>query len=236
MQVVVPYAAHAPKTRLEPLLDADERESFARAMLADVLEAIEGSGRTATVLSTDTVDVDAAVIVDERPLTEAVDGVLVTSDEPVAVVMADLALATPTSLDELFETEGDVVIAPGRGGGTNALVVRHPGFRTDYHGVSYRDHLAIARNIGASVEVVDSFRLSTDVDEPEDLVEVLLHGGDRSSAWLERHGFGIESGEGRVSVVRESDERPRANDERSRANDEPQADERPLVENGSHER
>lgn len=209
MQVVVPYAAHAPKTRLEPLLDADERESFARAMLADVLEAVEESGRTATVLATGPVDVDVAVIVDERPLTEAVDGVLATSDDPVAVVMADLALATPTSFDQLFETEGDVVIAPGRGGGTNALVVRHPDFRTDYHGVSYHDHLAVARKVGASVEVFDSFRLSTDVDEPEDLVEVLLHGGDRSSAWLERRGFTLETGAGRVAVVRGWNERPR---------------------------
>ena len=202
MEVVVPFAAHAPKTRLEPLLDPDERASFARAMLEDVLDAVEGTGRMPTVLSTTQIGIDAEVLVDERRLTDAVDGVLAKSVGPVAVVMADLALATPAALDRLFETDGDVVIAPGRGGGTNALVVRHPDFRTDYHGISFRDHLRIAQSVGASVEVVDSFRLSTDVDEPEDLVEVLLHGGERSSAWLADRGFRFKTSEGRVQVDR----------------------------------
>ena len=203
MEVVVPFAADAPKTRLEPLLDPDERASFARAMLEDVLDAVETAGRTPTVLSTTQIDIDAKVLVDERVLSDAVDGILAASDGPVAVVMADLALATPAALDRLFSTDGDVVIVPGRSGGTNALVVRHPDFRTDYHGVSYLDHLRVAQNVGATVSRVDSYRLSTDVDEPEDLVEVLLHGGERSSAWLADRAFRLETSEGRVRVVRE---------------------------------
>jgi len=43
MHVVVPYAAESPKTRLEDVLDADEREAFAEAMLADVLAAVTGA-------------------------------------------------------------------------------------------------------------------------------------------------------------------------------------------------
>ncbi|WP_265110156.1 2-phospho-L-lactate guanylyltransferase [Halosolutus halophilus] len=207
MQVVVPFAAETPKTRLEPVLDPDERSTFARAMLADVVTTVVDAGHEPIVLSTSALElgVDAATIaVDDRPLTPAVNARLATADGPVAIVMADLALATPAALERLFSRDGDVVIAPGRGGGTNALVVRHPGFRVDYHGASYLDHRAIAREVGADVETIDSYRLATDVDEPADLVEVLVHGTGRARDCLREFGFELETSAGRVDVTRVS--------------------------------
>ncbi len=204
MQVVVPFAAETPKTRLQPALGADERSAFARAMLADVIEAIEAAGHRPTVLSTSPLDlaVDAAVTVDDRPLSAAVNAQLEATDTPLAVVMADLALVTPATVDRLCSRQGDVVIAPGRGGGTNALVVRHPEFRVDYHGASYLDHCAIADKIGADVGTIDSFRLASDVDEPSDLVEVLVHGTGRAPARLREFGFELDRGGGRVAPLR----------------------------------
>ena len=209
MRVVVPFAGSEPKTRLADVLSADERSAFAEAMLADVLAAIQATGRDPELLATAPVAVGAEVTVDERPLTEAVNAVLAETvgEESVAVVMADLALATPEVLRRLFES-GDgaadgVVIAPGRGGGTNALVVRHPEFRVDYHGTSYLDHLAVAREAGAEVCMVDSHRLATDVDERADLAEVLIHGSGESYEWLKLAGFELASDESRVGVVRE---------------------------------
>ena len=204
MQVVVPYAAHEPKTRLAGTLSRAERAAFAEAMLADVLDAIRAAGRDPEILSTALLDDhhDTDVRVDDRPLSPAINAVL-DADQPVAVVMADLALATPAALSRLFDAEGDVVVAPGRGGGTNALVVRHDEFRVDYHGASYLDHRRAAREVGASVEVVDSHRLATDVDERTDLAEVLLHGEGRSAAWLRDAGFSLLVDDGRVEVERE---------------------------------
>ncbi|MFC4987130.1 2-phospho-L-lactate guanylyltransferase [Saliphagus infecundisoli] len=201
--VIVPFSGADPKTRLEPLLSAAERGRLARAMLSDVLAAVSGAGAESTVLATEPVDADLAerVIVDERPLSAAVNARL-ESEGPVAVVMADLALATPEALEGLFATDGEVVVAPGRGGGTNALVVRHPDFSVDYHGVSYLDHRERAREVGAVVETVDSFRLATDVDEPEDVVEVLVHGDGESRDALEGMGFEIAVRDGRVGVAR----------------------------------
>lgn len=232
MRVVVPFAAETPKTRLASVLDPAERSTFARAMLADVVTAIASVGFEPTVLSTAPLegqdvdpaatgaggddesaasiapieDLPASVAVDDRPLTEAVDARLPRkSAETVAVVMADLALATPASLEGLFAPDADVVIAPGRGGGTNALVVRDPAFRVDYHGASFLDHRRIAREAGASVEVVDSYRLATDVDEPADLVEVLVHGEGRSARCLREFGFELATDGGRVQAIREAD-------------------------------
>lgn len=211
MEVVVPFAAARPKTRLSSVMDADERRAFARAMLADVLDSLravrlDGERPRARVLATAPVDVDVPVTVDERPLTDAVNAALdaheATPDDPLAVVMSDLALATPRTLARLFAASGDVVVAAGLGGGTNALVVRHPEFRVDYHGASYLDHLRAAREVGASVRDHDSRRLAVDVDEPADLAEVLLHGDGASRDWLVDAGFELAVDDGRVGVAR----------------------------------
>jgi len=200
MRVIVPFDAEAPKTRLAPVLDPDERATFARVVLGDVLAALRGADRDPEVYATAPVDVDAPVTVDDRALDPLVGSL--AAEGPLAVVMADLALATPTAIDRLFAPDADLVFAPGRGGGTNAIVARHTEFRPDYHGVSIRDHRRIADDIGASLAEVDSFRLATDVDDPEDLPEVLLHGEGSAADWLRDRGFELDAGDGRVTAQR----------------------------------
>jgi 2-phospho-L-lactate guanylyltransferase len=203
MRILVPFEAARPKTRLGGVLDADEREAFARAMCRDVLDACLDAGHDVEVVATAPVEAAGVpVTVDDRPLSAAVNARL-GGEDPVGVVVADLALLTPDAVDRLVDAGRDagVAIAPGRGGGTNALVVDNRDFRVDFHGVSYRDHLAAAREVGADPAVVDSMRLSTDVDEPADLVEVLLHGEGAAAAWLGER-FDLSGGEGRVGVVR----------------------------------
>lgn len=202
MQVLVPFDARNPKSRLANVLDDDERQGFACAMLADVLDAVDRAGHSATVLSTAPVDCDAPVVVDDRPLTTAVNDALDERPLPVGIVMADLALATPDALESLFGTAGDVVIAPGLGGGTNALVVRHPEFRVDYHGTSVRDHRENAKAVSTELDVVDSYRLGIDIDDPTDLIEVFLHNDRRARAWLVDAGFQVETQDGRPTVTR----------------------------------
>ena len=218
MDAIVPFSADRPKSRLSTVLTAEERSSFARAMLRDVLDAITTAGGTPRVLATGPVDdLTHRVVVDDRPLTTAVNGVLESGvaenaesdtpsddSDPIAIVMADVALATPEAVGKLFDAgqRADVVVAPGRGGGTNALVVRHPDFRVDYHGTSYLDHRRAGRAVGATVETIDSFRLATDVDEPTDLTEVLLHTDGRARATLEALGFDLVVRTGRVGLER----------------------------------
>lgn len=213
MRVVVPFAVEQPKTRLSAVLTADERRAFARAMLADVLAAVDATGHEPTVLATAPLDADASaalpadsdVVVDDRPLSAAVNDLLATADDPVAVLMSDLPLVKPETVRRLVAKSGDVVIAPGRGGGTNALVVRHADFRVDYHGASYLDHRDAARDVGATLGLVDSFRLATDVDEPSDLTEVLIHGDGAAADWLVDAGFQLSVDEGRVGVSRKEE-------------------------------
>ncbi|MEF8814338.1 MAG: 2-phospho-L-lactate guanylyltransferase [Halovenus sp.] len=191
MEVFVPFDAAEPKTRLAPVLDDRERNAFAGRMLRDVLETLETVDTDVTVLATGAVECSVPVVVDDQPLTAAVNSVLTDADGPVAIVMADLALVTKRAIERLFAPESDVVLAPGRGGGTNAIVTREPDFRVDFHGVSIRDHLAAAKACDAQVETVDSYRLACDIDEPDDLLEVLLHSDRRAATWLREAGFTI---------------------------------------------
>lgn len=203
MRVIVPFDASEPKTRLAPVLSAAERDAFALAMLRDVCDALFALEYEPTVLSTTSIDSDADVVVDERGLTPALNDRL--GEEPVAIVMADLALATAASLEPFFAAEGSVVLAPGLGGGTNALVVREPDFRVDFHGASVRDHRQLAADAEATLATVDSFRLALDVDEPGDLAEVLLHGEGSAAEWLREAGFEVAVVDGRVTAARSGD-------------------------------
>ena len=200
MRLVVPVSGSDPKTRLSPVLSPDKRRAFTEAMLADVLAALDTAGYSPEVISTAPVACDAPVTVDERGLDELVNDLLADGD--LAVVMADLPLLTPDTVQRLFDPDADVVLAPGLGGGTNAFVCRHPDFRVDYHGSSIEDHREIAREADASLAEVDSRRLATDVDEPTDLAEVLLHSDGAAATWLRDAGFEVVTDGGRVTVER----------------------------------
>lgn len=200
MRVLVPFDASDPNTRLSSVFDPTQRREFAAIMRTDVVETIRAAGHQPELLATESIDARCPVRVDDRPLTPAVNAVLAEADDPVAIVMADLALATATALATLFEPDADVVLAPGLGGGTNAIVVRDSEFRVDYHGGSYRKHHNNAEACASSVETVDSFRLAVDIDEPADLAELLLHGRGRAASWLREAGFELDTSDGRCEL------------------------------------
>lgn len=203
MRVLVPFDPRDPKSRLAPILSENERQEFARTMLKDVIEAIRETGITPEVLTPTRIEVrGASILVDDRPLSAAVNATLDATADPTAVVMADLPLITPSACSRLFEAQGKVVLARGLGGGTNALVTRHPDFEVDYHGTSYYDHLQATENSNISVTELDSFRFAVDIDQPEDLVEILLHGDGQARKWLTSRGFRLYTGDGRVTAKR----------------------------------
>jgi 2-phospho-L-lactate guanylyltransferase len=204
IHAIVPFKPMNPKSRLSALLDREEREEFARAMLADVLDAIMDSGATPTILSTHPLtwpQVD--VVVMAAGLNDALNAYFTEQRKPLLLVMADLPLASPEALLRVMNTRADIGMVPGRGGGTNVLFLKYPHrFRADFYGASFLKHRRIALETGCSVEVIDSFRLHTDIDEQEDLVEVLLHNSGRSREFLESGGFSLVTEHGRVSMKR----------------------------------
>ncbi len=190
---VVPYKGSNPKSRLSSILSEDEREIFARCMLRDLLRILEESDAYEVVVLTKTPGMgleDMDLFINDNDLNEALNEILVRMKEPLLIVMPDLPLIGKEHINEIISREEDVIIAPGRRGGTNILFLRKPKeFVVDYHGTSYLDHLAIAEERELSVGIYDSFFVSSDIDETDDLMELFIHGDGSALRYLKELGI-----------------------------------------------
>ena len=168
------------KTRLAPLLSADERAGLVVGMLDRVLTACaeaEAIERTLLVtpdpgLARDGLD----LLVDSG--TGHADAIALALADPRAaggalVVMGDCPLAAPESLDALVAAAHPLALAPSRDGGVNALALREPNLLAPAFGQPVAATIARARAAGVEPVVVDDPLLALDVDRPEDL-ELLL--------------------------------------------------------------
>jgi 2-phospho-L-lactate guanylyltransferase len=201
---LIPFKLVNPKTRLSCVLNKEEREAFARAMLDDVIYAIKDANCSPVIVGTELFDSeDIQITVSDADLNQALNSILPQSAGEILIVMADLPLANADAIRRVITTKNDMAVVPGRGGGTNAIFMKEPKrFHVDYYGMSFLKHVQIAKEAGLSCEVIDSFRLHTDIDEKEDLVELLIHGTGKSRAFLEELGFYLSAEKGRVSVER----------------------------------
>jgi 2-phospho-L-lactate guanylyltransferase len=168
------------KTRLAPLLSAEERARLVVEMLDGVLTACrEASAIDGTLLVTPDPALapdGASVLVDAG--TGHADAVALALADPRAaagalVVMADCPLVTAESLDALAASARPLALARARDGGVNALALQEvDGFRPRF-GVPFGTTVADARAAGYDPVVLDDPRLALDVDLPEDY-ELLL--------------------------------------------------------------
>jgi 2-phospho-L-lactate guanylyltransferase len=156
------------------------------------------------IVGTELFDSDLVqVTIMDADLNQSLNEILPTTEQNILILMADLPLADEASIRRVTSTTKDMAIVPGRGGGTNVIYIKDPKkFHVDYYGTSFLKHMTIAREAGLSVDVIDSFRLHTDIDEDDDLVELLIHGTGRSRAYLEELGFHHETETGRVRIAR----------------------------------
>lgn len=217
VQVVIPFKLENAKSRLAPVLLPEERKQLALAMLRDVLEAVSGFGLV-TILSrpgfhelTPGSDVDVAE--SGLDLNDALNSFIerwqgMGWPTDLLIVMADLALLTRDDMSGILGTPGDVVLSPGRGGGTNMILIRRPEFRTCYKGISFTKHLNFAQRLGLRVGTYTSYGAGCDIDEPTDLTEVLIHCRGAAIRLLKSLGF-VLSDDVRSVCVRNQNKDPR---------------------------
>ena len=227
VKAIIPFKKEGAKSRLGQFLSESEREELAVNMLKDVLRALseseieeveiiatgswegipEEAQASGAVDSKSTLGLTVKVREDKRGLNETLNELIAKEREPVLILMADVPLTTPESINELLAHEEDVVIVPGRKGGTNALFLRRPyDFLLSYYGLSFLKHIETAKRRNLSHAVYDSFFISTDIDEVEDLIELLIHGNGFSADYLRRIGIFIrvdKEAKIGVSLVRE---------------------------------
>lgn len=204
VKALIPFKPVDPKTRLSSVLTKDEREEFAETMLGDVISAVKSCGCSVTILATSDYQCSGVLVrVKDEGLNESVNEQLRDSECPVLIIMSDLPLADYDSLNRLLSTQKDIGIVPGLGGGTNLIFVKEPQkYHVEYYGYSFAKHLKIAEEASLSTEIIDTMRLSTDIDEPSDLAELLIHGRGKAREWLISHGFELLVENGRLKVMR----------------------------------
>ena len=206
MKAVIPYKKCSAKSRLSPVLTREEREEFVELMLNQVIDTLKEAGvGTIDILSPSIYGLEnmtkANVLLDKNDLNEALNGYLEQAEEPVIIVMADLPLLSSKHIIEIVSTKKDVCIVPGKGGGTNALYIKNPSnYRVRYYGSSFLTHCSIAADSGQNFEIYDSFFAGTDIDEPEDLVELLIHGKGPAKDYINRK-FKLDVSRGRVRLI-----------------------------------
>ncbi len=202
VRAIVPFKTRGAKTRLSPFLSLEERRAFSAAMLRDVLRSLTGTD--ITVLATEDFDPGwdgVRVHVDAHDLNTSLNACIADLHDPTLIVMSDIPLIRAWHVREMY-SDG-VTLVPGRGGGTNAIFMRDPArFHVDFYEVSFLKHVAIARQRGLPLKILDSFYLSTDIDKPDDLTEVLIHCPGESCKYLHTIGVRLSYGKSRIGVER----------------------------------
>lgn len=196
VHIVVPFKLNGAKSRLAPALSPEQRQRLAFAMLRDVLRTVCSYGNV-TVLSRpglareDIGDFpgETDVLESDLELNGALNALIerqAAAGWPcdILIVMADLALLGEEDMKGILDRKGDVVLCPGRGGGTNMILMRSPKFRTCYWELSFPKHRAYAEEAGLKAAVFESFRAGCDIDCPGDLLELSLHGWGEARALL----------------------------------------------------
>jgi 2-phospho-L-lactate guanylyltransferase len=205
MKAVIPYKKAGAKSRLSPVLSQEEREEFVEVMLNQVIDSLKEAGiEKIEILSPSMYGLEnmqkARVLLDKNDLNEALNKYLEQAEEPVLIAMADLPLLSSDEIRKIISTKEDVCIVPGKGGGTNVLFIRNPSiYRVRYYGSSFLTHCSIATETEQKLEVYYSFLAGTDIDEPEDLVELLIHGKGEAKAYISKK-FLLKISKGRVRL------------------------------------
>ena len=192
------------KQRLIPVLTSGERRALARAMLADVLQAVtQALPDSVWVVTTDAEVKNLARLHGASCLVESAnrghtEAVAVAQGEASArraarflTIPGDVPCVTPeeirTLLATLEEGSGVAFVPSVSGFGTNgALLVPPDVMALKFGEPSFDNHLEAARQRGLVPAVVSLPGLGLDVDAPEDLSLLLERGATTRSATLLR--------------------------------------------------
>ena len=159
------------------------------AMLTDMLNAVRKApsiSRTAVVSNDkkilDFARLNGAFDVVEKglglngALRLAIERVMVLGATSVLLLPGDLPLLKTSDIENLTTmatAKRDVVIAPSKANGTNALLLKPPDvMNLKFGGESFPLHVAEAMRVGVKPHIYRSETVAFDIDEPEDLLKI----------------------------------------------------------------
>jgi len=208
------------KTRLSPKLTPIERENLLKAMLKDVIKVLNSSVENTVVISSDEdvlnfVSELGVATLKETNVTDLNGGLTQAIKycskfcENVLIVPSDVPLIKKSHVKDILNRSDDfdMVIAPAKGGGTNALLCPVSNFSMKFGDYSFFEHIGEAKAKNLTYSIYESFYLSLDVNTAEDLGEIMLHGkGTEARKYLKEVQLKVKSNHGseRLDVNREA--------------------------------
>lgn len=222
---VIPVSSfNESKTRLSPFLSENERVELLKVMLKDIMKVIENEVEEIVLVSKDENVKNFARemfvnYVKEKEhednflnnaISDAVGEVKINyPGRDILILPSDIPLLKSEHIATLKSMDKDMIISPSKGGGTNLLCFNPEyDFETKFGPMSYFEHLNHANQLGMSINIIESFYLSLDINTPEDLGELLLHGvGTSSYEYLRSLNIVVKSSHGRerLDVQRENE-------------------------------
>jgi 2-phospho-L-lactate/phosphoenolpyruvate guanylyltransferase len=189
-RIIVPHRGlSAPKTRLSPVLDPEERIELARTLLTGVLRVVRQAVADVVVISPSAelesiaTDAGARLVVQRgmglnQGLDQARGEAVADGIQTLGVLHGDLPNLAPDDVRALLQAVANdrgVAIAPDRAGtGSNGLALRPPGVIGFRFGPgSFAAHRAEAEATGLTPIIVERPGLAFDLDTPQDLARWL---------------------------------------------------------------
>ncbi len=212
------------KTRLSPFLTKDERVELLKVMLKDIINVIRNEVEEIVLVSKDESVKDYAKelkisFVKERKhennylnnaLKDAIEEVKINFlHNDILILPSDIPLIKQQHISTVKNMNNDLIISPSKGGGTNLLCFNNEyEFEPCFGEMSYFKHINTATELNMSINIIESFYLSLDINTPQDLGELLLHGvGTYSYEFLRSMNIIVNSSHGteRLDVRRENE-------------------------------
>jgi 2-phospho-L-lactate guanylyltransferase len=206
------------KQRLSGLLNSNERKLLFRAMVDDVLTAVEActSIDNIVVVTNDeaVAELASAFGAEIRPepeppglieaVTETGKQLAAEGVECMLFLPGDVPLVTPAELEVVLEGFGmsgqpEFMIVPASDlGGSNCVACSPPDCMSFGFGIdSFRKHLVLARDHGIDPQVTKLPGIGLDIDTPSDISELM------AEIELSREGQGARSGYNTVRLLKQ---------------------------------
>lgn len=193
------------KSSLSGALTDDQRRGVVLCMLADVLEAIHCAPSTAGIIVVSQ-DKEVLNFAEENgalgvlepgvglngAIKLAIQRATAEGATSVLIIPSDLPLLRPSDVENIAamaSSPQDVVLAPSKDNGTNAMFLRPPDvMEPRFGGESFPVHLMEARETGIKPRIYRSRTIAFDIDDVTDLLGVKVHElGARAHDFLTRH-------------------------------------------------
>lgn len=219
---VIPVSPlRSAKSRLKDILTPEERKNLIKSMLLDVYIGLKDACDSIYVVSRDREILSFSRELGIIPILEkntkdlndalkyAIERI---EDNTVAIVPADIPLIRREDIKRLINKvenrKRSVLICPSRGGGTNLLILNPKDvIEPSYEGFSFLKHLELCKRNKVKLYIYSSFYISVDINTPEDLGEIFIHGRDTYTyKYLKELGISVyprHSSAGRFLVVRD---------------------------------